>query len=97
MVLKATRRRRGPRLYDSQRWRKARLLHLARFPLCAICDASGKVTAATDVDHVVPHKGDPELFWDDANWQSLCHRHHSQKTRADNRAGGVEVLPRRGG
>jgi 5-methylcytosine-specific restriction protein A len=33
-----------------------------------------------DVDHIVPHRGDPKLLrhWD--NLQSLCHRHHSLKT-----------------
>lgn len=45
----------------------------------------GKVVGATQVDHVTPHKGNPELFWDEANWQSLCHRCHSRKTRAEQR------------
>ena len=30
------------------------------------------------VDHVVPHRGDMQLFWDSANWQSLCTPHHSR-------------------
>ena len=41
----------------------------------------GRYTRATDVDHIVPHRGDPALFWDEDNWQALCHRHHSVKTR----------------
>ena len=36
----------------------------------------------TDVDHIKPHRGDLKLFWDRSNWQALCHRHHSMKTRA---------------
>ena len=41
----------------------------------------GRYVKATDVDHIVPHRGDKKLFWDESNWQALCHRHHSIKTR----------------
>ena len=37
----------------------------------------------TDVDHIIPHRGDQKLFWDKSNWQALCHRHHSMKTRRE--------------
>jgi len=43
----------------------------------------GCYTKATDVDHIVPHRGDQRLFWDESNWQALCHRHHSIKTRSE--------------
>lgn len=33
------------------------------------------------VDHIVPHRGDLNLFWDLDNWQSLCNQCHSRKTR----------------
>jgi len=49
-----------------------------------MCEAQGKVMAATVVDHIVPHKRDWNLFWDSANWQSLCKRHHdSDKQRQE--------------
>jgi len=38
---------------------------------------------ATVVDHITPHKGDNDLFWDRANWQSLCESCHNRKTAAD--------------
>jgi 5-methylcytosine-specific restriction protein A len=41
----------------------------------------GRYVKATDVDHIVPHRGDKKLFWDESNWQALCHSHHSIKTR----------------
>ena len=66
--------------YDA-RWRKARKRFLASHPLCAECMKDGRYEKATDVDHIVPHRGDPQLFWDESNWQALCHRHHSIKTR----------------
>jgi 5-methylcytosine-specific restriction protein A len=49
-------------------------------PLCIECNKAGIVTAATDVDHIIPHRGNMELFWDSDNWQALCKRHHCQKT-----------------
>ncbi|MEG0126599.1 MAG: HNH endonuclease signature motif containing protein [Clostridia bacterium] len=65
--------------YDS-RWRKARTLYLRKHPLCAECRRNGVLTPATVVDHIVPHRGDERLFWDEANWQPLCKTCHDQKT-----------------
>jgi 5-methylcytosine-specific restriction protein A len=36
------------------------------------CKANGQHVPAELVDHIVPHKGDYALMWDEANWQSLC-------------------------
>ena len=63
------------------RWNKARKRFLEKNPLCAECLKAGRYVKATDVDHIVPHRGDPKLFWDEGNWQALCHRCHSVKTR----------------
>lgn len=35
-----------------------------------------QITAASVVDHIIPHQGDQELFWDEDNWQALCKHHH---------------------
>lgn len=64
--------------YDA-RWRKARLDHLRKHPLCVQCAADGIVEAATVVDHVERHAGDMVKFWQ-SRWQSLCARHHNIKT-----------------
>lgn len=68
--------------YD-RRWRKARMMHLVRNPLCVMCLARGETTQATVVDHIVPHKGDPVKFWDSDNWQSLCVTDHNSKTATE--------------
>jgi len=60
--------------YD-RRWRKARLNYLAKHPVCVSCGYG-----ATVVDHIVPHRGDKQLFWDVSNWQALCERCHNRKT-----------------
>ena len=40
---------------------------------------------ATVVDHIVPHRGDPKLFWDTDNWQALCKQCHDHKTMTEDR------------
>lgn len=61
--------------YKTNRWQKKRRMFLHREPLCSMCVDEGKVVAATIVDHVVPHRGDPHLFWN-GELQSLCKWHH---------------------
>ena len=65
------------RLYNRRRWRRESRAYLTRNPLCVMCTAVGRTSLATVVDHIVPHRGDPELFWDEANnWQGLCKTDH---------------------
>ena len=62
------------------RWQRASKLFLAEHPLCVTCEARGLVVAASQVDHIQRHGGDDALFWNEENWQALCHRCHSRKT-----------------
>lgn len=59
------------------RWQKASKAFLARNPLCRYCLREERITASTIVDHIVPHRGDPVLFWDESNWQALCSTCHN--------------------
>jgi len=61
-------------------WHIASRLYLKRNPLCVICLKEGRIETATVVDHIIPHKGNQDLFWDESNWQSLCKMHHDRKT-----------------
>lgn len=73
--------------YD-HRWQKARRAFLINNPLCRYCQEVDRVTAATVVDHVTPHRGDMNLFWDESNWQPLCAPCHSgRKQREESEAG----------
>ena len=77
--------------YDS-RWRTARLTFLEANPLCVECLQLGIVKAADVVDHIIPHRGDMEFFWDQTNWQSLCFSCHNTKTtRVDNKLSDYEI------
>ncbi len=70
--------------YTSQ-WRKAARAYLACKPLCQHCldEKPQRLTPATVVDHIKPHRGDMALFWDSENWQGLCGMHHNRKTNSE--------------
>lgn len=94
---KGVTREKRVREYDQQRgnsnergygakWRRARESYLKEHPLCVECEREGQYTDAMlrgelELDHIVPHRGDMETFWDIDNWQTLCKTHHSAKTR----------------
>jgi 5-methylcytosine-specific restriction protein A len=68
------------RLYNSRQWKAMRAAQLAAHPWCAKCSSSSALVMASEVDHITPHNGDPILFFDASNLQSLCKPHHSLKT-----------------
>lgn len=70
--------------YDS-RWRTASKRYLNNNPLCVYCLKYSKMVKATVVDHIVPHRGDKILFWDETNWQALCKSCHDSKTMTEDR------------
>lgn len=50
-------------------------------PLCRMCKAEGRVTAATVPDHITPlAKGGEDV---DSNIRCLCAKHHDQVTREE--------------
>ncbi len=74
----------------SSRWQRYRKAFLMQHPLCecAECQAAGRVLAATDVDHVVPVRGEMDpRFWDASNHMALSHRCHSRKTARERQGG----------
>ena len=83
----------------TSRWQKARATFLREHPLCQCEECQeGKlrVRAAITVDHIVPHRGDQQLFWDTNNWQSMAKTCHDKKTAREdggfgNRRG--DVIP----
>ena len=58
--------------YSSPAWFKLRAQQLRKEPWCRYCQLNGFKTEATHADHRQPHRGDPELFFDPDNLQSLC-------------------------
>lgn len=81
------------RKYD-YRWSQRARRFREQYPLCGMrphgqrpvfsrCYDQQRVTLATMVDHVRPHRGDAGLFNDwEFNWQALCAACHQRKTNA---------------
>jgi len=67
-------------MYESRRWRETREAYLRQHPLCVECEKKGYLVPAVVCDHIVPHRGKYELFWDISNLQGLCARCHGRKT-----------------
>lgn len=64
---------------------RIRAAHFRRYPLCAHCERRGRITPATELDHIVAlDKGGADFDRDrGANRQGLCEACHKVKTAAD--------------
>ena len=69
------------------RWQRERLKFLDKHPLCERCEAEGRITTATVVNHRTPHKGDQKLFWDRKNWEPTCKPHHDRDIKREEMGG----------
>lgn len=83
--------------YGTAKWKKLRLLVLQRDGY--VCQRTGILLAgkypADDspvVDHIVPHRGDPDLFWNIGNLQSISRKYHDSVKRALERSGQVAAI-----
>jgi len=85
----------------TRRWKKYRAGWLRKHPLCgdrltgrsaehSSCARAGRAVAGTDVDHIIPHRGDMGLFWDPENHQSLCGTCHDSIKSQLERSGRVQ-------
>lgn len=84
--------------YKTKVWLQLRRIHLDREPLCRRCKGEGRLTAATVVHHVKPHKGDWTAFNDPANLASSCASCHNSveqsiEARGFDRAVGEDGWP----
>ena len=61
--------------YTKPRWRRLRAYMLAQNPLCVACGGAAEI-----LDHVQPHRGNEDLFYDPMNLQSMCKSCHDRKT-----------------
>jgi 5-methylcytosine-specific restriction enzyme A len=91
--------RAGPRQRGyTRRWDVAAARFKRLNPLCAACLKRGLYVPAYAVDHIVPHRGNAELMWDQSNWQSLCRECHNRDKQHEERKGysdelGLDGLP----
>lgn len=81
-LFEGTRREKSARynaLYHTGKWRAMRAAHLKAYPYCVMCGG-----VATVADHIEPHCGNEEVFFNERNLQSLCASCHSKKTLKEN-------------
>ena len=74
------------KLYQNKAWRLKRDYQLSTEPLCRLCREMGFLTVATVADHIEPHRGDQEKFWN-GELQSLCARCHNTVKQSEERTG----------
>jgi 5-methylcytosine-specific restriction enzyme A len=79
------------RRYGTQRWKRLRAQQLRLQPLCEEHLRDGYTVAATVADHVIPHRGDDELFWN-GQLQSLCASCHSREKQREEVRGYTDRL-----
>lgn len=77
----------------THKWSVAAKAYLSEHPWCAECQRQSAHIPAAEVDHITPHRGDMELFWNPKNWQGLCRRCHSQKTAREDGGFGNRRYP----
>ncbi len=84
--------------YSSPRWQAVRRRVIERDR--GICQQTGVALVgganapnSPVVDHIVPHRGDERLFWDESNLQTVAKRWHDRvkqkRERSDLGGGGV--------
>jgi 5-methylcytosine-specific restriction protein A len=66
-------------LYQTYKWKKTSREFLKENPFCVLCGAKSEIT-----DHIIPHKGNEEIFYNKNNLQALCWKCHSKKTLQEN-------------
>ena len=62
-------------------WTLARRIFRDANPFCRFCLEEGRHSEGEVVDHIIPHRGDRALFFDQANWQVLCKVCHDSTKR----------------
>jgi len=80
----------GQVIYRTATWQRLRVAFLSEQPLC---QSPGCRALATEVDHIVAHKGDRSIAFDWDNLQSLCKSCHSRKTTREDGGFGRQPKP----
>lgn len=73
-------------LYNTKRWHRRRRHQLKDHPFCVMCLENGVYTPGKVADHVKPHRGDEELFFN-GELQTLCKTHHDSTKQRQEKSG----------
>jgi 5-methylcytosine-specific restriction endonuclease McrA len=76
--------------YKTQAWHRLRWHVLVRDHFtCRMCQRVEPNSRALVADHIRPHRGDADLFWDEGNLQCMCAACHNSAKQKEERAGGA--------
>ncbi|WP_336801465.1 HNH endonuclease [Kaistia sp. MMO-174] len=67
--------------YNTAPWRRLRMDVFTRDLFTCQMPGCGRIEGDTSklaCDHITPHRGDPRLFWDPSNLQTLCKPCHDR-------------------
>lgn len=71
--------------YNLPMWRARRAAQLSAEPICTRCQKEGRLTPATVANHVIPHRGNWDIFIG-GRLESLCKPHHDSDVQAEESA-----------
>lgn len=81
----SAKRKQSNAMYKTAHWLRTRTRQLSRQPLCQSCATQGKVSAATEVDHVFAWSQIGQEAFAVNLFQSLCKNCHTVKTSLEQR------------
>lgn len=64
-------------------WSSERRVFFDKKQYCCDCEIRGVLVPAMILDHIVPWRFAPDLFWETNNWQGLCFDCHDAKSRLE--------------
>lgn len=77
----------APRRITGQKLQALRAELFREHPLCVMCKAAGRITVATERDHIVPLSKSKVDEPNNDGVQALCHECHEAKSKAERVAG----------
>lgn len=80
---KTAERKQFNKKYNTRQWEALRQRQLSKYPLCAGCQAEGRIIPASVVDHIFPWSQISEQAFYINRFQSLCATHHATKTQLE--------------
>lgn len=77
--------------YKTARWQKlARAVFERDHYICqrsgVVCTGKAPAPNSPVANHKTPHRGDPKLFWDPANIETVCKRVHDSEIQREEKA-----------
>ncbi len=77
--------RRGSKIYSRNRWTKASNRYRLKRAECEVLYDKDIIVPSDVVDHILPERFWPSLFWNEENWQALSRSIHQRKSQLESK------------